>query len=302
MGCHPGYLAMARKMQGIRHMDSVVDAFRGIDSVVDAFRGMDSVVDAAVKSRLIEVFVSLWRKKRKRTEKNLNTGDNKGSLVEHHSCCYTGKIPKPVKIFQANNSPGFEDMTGYNTKCKTPLKVHIINEFVTSERDHVERLELVCKDFRNFMIDRGASVQVLQFNNLTDIYNLGKSLLDRLEVRLKTDITPPRIADILLSTVKAMSSYILYIHHLSRLLSHFDQLCESNKEFGKLVEMFEKMPKCRKLKIKHFLVKPVQRLPQYKLLLTQYIKELITESDEYRDTKEALKIVGDILEDANKVA
>merc|ERR1711874_331179 len=273
---HPGYLAMARKMQGIR--------------------GMDSVVDAAVKTKLIEVFVSLWRKKRKKAEKNLNTGDNKGSLVEHHSCCYAENSTTPVKILQGNNSTGLEDMTEYSTK--TPLKVHIINEFVTSERDYVERLELVCKDFRNFMIDRGASVQVLQFNNLTDIYNLGKSLLDSLEVRLKTDITPPRIADILLSTVKAMSSYILYIQHLSRMLSHFDQLCQSNKQFGKLVEMFEKMPKCRKLKIKHFLVKPVQ----YKLLLTQYFKELPIDSDDYRDTKEALKIVGDILEDANKVA
>jgi len=203
-----------------------------------------------------------------------------------------------VKIVQGNNSTGFEDMTCYNNKCETPLKVHIINEFVISERDYVERLELVCKDFRNFMIDRGASVQVLQFNNLTDIYNLGNSLLDRLEVRLKTSITPPSIADILLPIIKAMSSYILYIQHLSRLLSYFDQLCQRNKQFGKLVEMFEKMPKCRKLKIKHFLVKPVQ----YKLLLTQYFKELPIDSDDYRDTKEALKIVGDILEDANKVA
>merc|ERR1719369_2025605 len=164
------------KMQGISDIDSV----------------------GAVKTKLIELFESLWKKRSKRKEHNLNTSeqrkDNKGNLMEHHSCCYGGKFPKPVNIFQASKSKGFEDMSGYNTKFKRPLKFHIVNEFVTSERAYVERLELVCTDFRNFMTDRRESVKianlekVLQFNNLTDIYNLGKSLLDSLEVRLKTSI------------------------------------------------------------------------------------------------------------------
>ena len=47
------------------------------------------------------------------------------------------------------------------------------------------------------------------------------------------------------------------------------------------------------------MLKPVQRLPQYKLLLEDYLKHLDTDSIDWDDTTLALKIVSDAAEHAN---
>ncbi len=53
-------------------------------------------------------------------------------------------------------------------------------------------------------------------------------------------------------------------------------------EFSRLVQEFEQQDgsRCRGLKVEHFMLKPVQRLPQYKLLLENYLKNLAPDSGE----------------------
>jgi len=80
---------------------------------------------------------------------------------------------------------------------------------------------------------------------------------------------------------------------------HFDECCNRYPKFSKLVKEFEKQPRCQNLKLKHFMLKPVQRLPQYKLLLEDYLKHLDTDSADFDDTTLALKIVSDAAEHAN---
>ena len=45
----------------------------------------------------------------------------------------------------------------------------------------------------------------------------------------------------------------------------------------------------------------MQRLPQYKLLLEDYLKHLEKDSEDYNDTRDALRIVSDVLKHANDV-
>ena len=85
------------------------------------------------------------------------------------------------------------------------------------------------------------------------------------------------------------------------MISKFQEFCKQNTQFGKIVKMFEKQEQCRNLKIEHFLLKPVQRLPQYRLLLEDYLKHLQDESSDYSDTRKALQIVSDVLKHANDV-
>ena len=64
--------------------------------------------------------------------------------------------------------------------------------------------------------------------------------------------------------------------------------------------MFEEQQICRSLKIKHFLLKPVQRLPQYKMLLNEYLKHIEKNDIDHNDTKEALQMISDLLLCANE--
>ena len=87
---------------------------------------------------------------------------------------------------------------------------------------------------------------------------------------------------ICLSTLSFSSIYILHT-------------CIKNPHFKE----FEKQPKCGQLKLQHFLLKPVQRLPQYRMLLEDYLRHLHPDSPDFDDTTNALRIVCEAAEHAN---
>ncbi len=51
--------------------------------------------------------------------------------------------------------------------------------------------------------------------------------------------------------------------------------------------------------IQHYMLKPVQRLPQYRLLLEDYLKHLDPDGDDFDDTTAALRIVSEVAEQAD---
>merc|ERR1712168_1591828 len=79
----------------------------------------------------------------------------------------------------------------------------------------------------------------------------------------------------------------------------FEECCSKFPAFGSVVREFESLPRCGNLKLKMHMLKPVQRLPQYKLLLEDYLKHLDTDSIDWDDTTLALKIVSDAAEHAS---
>lgn len=48
----------------------------------------------------------------------------------------------------------------------------------------------------------------------------------------------------------------------------------------------------------HYLLKPVQRLPQYRLLLHDYLKHLDQSDEDFKNTLNALKVVEDVASQA----
>ena len=66
------------------------------------------------------------------------------------------------------------------------------------------------------------------------------------------------------------------------------------------LQEFENFPQCRNLKLSHYFLKPIQRLPQYKLLLEDYLRNLNTNSPDYDDTAAALRIVTQAADHANE--
>lgn len=57
--------------------------------------------------------------------------------------------------------------------------------------------------------------------------------------------------------------------------------------------------RCKKLALNHFMLKPIQRIPQYRLLLQEYLHQLTENSKDYQDTIAALQIVSDVANHAN---
>jgi FYVE/RhoGEF/PH domain-containing protein 5/6 len=140
---------------------------------------------------------------------------------------------------------------------------------------------------------------LLDFTNLQDIFNLSKGLHKEFECRLKTWKYSQKISDIFVKECKNLAMNMAYLKNFSDMIRQFDEACKKFPQFGKQVTMFEKLPKYRNLKFQHFRLKPVQRLPQYKLLLEDYLKHLEKDNDDFIDTRDALRIVSYVLKHAN---
>ena len=187
--------------------------------------------------------------------------------------------------------------------------LYIAKEIMTSEKVYVDVLKLLNIDFRNFVQNarRDSKSQLIPteqflklFSNLPELMMLNSDLLKDFEERVQNWSRKKKVADIIVKKGPYLKLYTAYVKNYSAMISHFEECCEKWPKFKKLVREFEKFPQCRNLKLTHYLLKPVQRLPQYKLLLEDYLKHLDTASEDYDDTTTALRIVTDAADHANE--
>ena len=186
---------------------------------------------------------------------------------------------------------------------------NIAQEIMTSERDYVESLCLINVDFKDFL-DAARSETKSDiipekdlsriFSNLLELQMLNVDLLRDFESRVENWSTCPMIADVIVRKGDFLKLYTSYVQDFQQTSEAFICCCDRYPAFGRLVEDFEALDKCRKLKVTHFMLKPVQRLPQYKLLLEEYSKNLSPSSQDFSNAVEALAIVKKAADHVNR--
>ncbi|CAJ0962635.1 unnamed protein product, partial [Ranitomeya imitator] len=128
--------------------------------------------------------------------------------------------------------------------------------------------------------------QILYY--LPQLYELNRDVLRELKERMSQWSEQQKIADIFLKKGPYLKMYSTYIREFDRNVSLLDEQCKKNAAFAGVVKDFEMSPRCANLALKHYLLKPVQRIPQYRLLLTDYLQNLSQESSDYSDTQDGL--------------
>ncbi|KAM5254959.1 FYVE, RhoGEF and PH domain-containing protein 6 isoform 2-T2 [Hipposideros larvatus] len=139
--------------------------------------------------------------------------------------------------------------------------------------------------------------QILYY--LPQLYELNRDLLKELEERMANWTEQQKIADIFVKKGPYLKMYSTYIKEFDKNIALLDEQCKKNPGFAAVVREFEISPRCANLALKHYLLKPVQRIPQYRLLLTDYLKNLLEDSGDYRDTQDALAVVIEVANHAN---
>ena len=184
----------------------------------------------------------------------------------------------------------------------------IAREIMTSEKVFVDILRLLNVEFREFVqtARRDSKSGILSdadfsriFSNLPELQTLNEDLLQDFEDRIENWDRTKKIADVIVKKGPFLKLYTTYIREFSAVNHHFDECCTRHPKFARLVKEFEKKERCRNLKLKHFMLRPVQRLPQYKLLLEDYLKHIDENSEDFDDTTSALRIVSDAADHAN---
>ncbi|KAG8236624.1 hypothetical protein J437_LFUL016456 [Ladona fulva] len=186
---------------------------------------------------------------------------------------------------------------------------YIARELMTSERAFVDVLKLLCLDFQNAVIKARIEEkhQIISdedlgkiLNNLPHLLTFNEDLLRDLEDRISNWSSNPKIADIIVRKGPFLKLYTSYFINFETQCQLLDVNCENNPRFAKVLRDFEVSPRCQKLAVKHYMLKPIQRVPQYRLLLEDYLAHLEPTSDDYSDTQIALKIVCDVADHANR--
>lgn len=108
-----------------------------------------------------------------------------------------------------------------------------------------------------------------------------------------------KISDVIVRKGPFLKLYSAYIKEFECQCEHLDYCCDTYSAFSKAVKHFEASARCNKLQIKHYMLKPVQRIPQYRLLLEEYLKCLPETSPDYVDTQTALAVVANVAAHAN---
>uniref|UniRef100_A0AAV2L3L8 FYVE, RhoGEF and PH domain-containing protein 6-like n=1 Tax=Knipowitschia caucasica TaxID=637954 RepID=A0AAV2L3L8_KNICA len=187
---------------------------------------------------------------------------------------------------------------------------HIATEIMTSENVFVDVLKLLHVDFRNavFAASRESGKTVIEDRLLDQIlyylpqlYELNQQLLKELQQRVATWGNNSKVADIFVKKGPFLKMYSNYIREFDRNVALLEEQTKKNPAFGAVVKEFEASPCCANLALRHFLLKPVQRIPQYQLLLTDYLKNLSEDASDYKDTQEALVIVKEVANHANDI-
>nr|XP_032828102.1 FYVE, RhoGEF and PH domain-containing protein 6 isoform X1 [Petromyzon marinus] len=196
-----------------------------------------------------------------------------------------------------------------DVEVKRNKAFHIAREMVSSERVFVDVLKLLHIDFRGAVVSAGVEAgkplvddktlsQILLY--LPQLYELNQSLLQELEERMAHwEEERERIADVIMRKGPYLKMYSAYIKEFDRITLLLDECCRKCPPFAAVVRDFEMSPRCANLALKHHLLKPVQRIPQYRLLLTDYLKNLTPESADYKDTQAALAMVSEVADHAN---
>uniref|UniRef100_A0AAZ3QTF0 FYVE, RhoGEF and PH domain containing 6 n=1 Tax=Oncorhynchus tshawytscha TaxID=74940 RepID=A0AAZ3QTF0_ONCTS len=149
------------------------------------------------------------------------------------------------------------------------------------------------------VVEERILTQILYY--LPQLYQLNRDLLRELEERVAHWGDHQRLADIFVQKGPYLKMYSTYIRQFDNNVAMLDEQCKKNPGFATVVREFEMSPRCASLALKHYLLKPVQRIPQYQLLLTDYLKNLPEDSSDYKDTQAALGIVKEVANHANDI-
>ncbi|XP_046357623.2 FYVE, RhoGEF and PH domain-containing protein 6-like isoform X4 [Haliotis rufescens] len=248
----------------------------------------------------LEVSTPKWQRSRPVSDtsqlstNSSGSGDNFSNVVGHD--------------ISSDSDEDQEDAT--YQKLKRARKVfYIAEEIKKSEEVFVDVLKLLNIDFRNHVTKAAekldhAVIPSEMLNKILDylpqLHNFNEDLLKDLTERIENWKENPKVADIFVKKGPFLKMYSSYIRNFENATAMFEESCKRYPEFQRIVKEFEVSPRCACLALKHYMLKPIQRIPQYKLLLQDYLKNLPSDSPDYKPTEVALTIVSEVADHANE--
>eukprot|EP01103_Thecamoeba_quadrilineata_P007479 TRINITY_DN17353_c0_g1_i1.p1 TRINITY_DN17353_c0_g1~~TRINITY_DN17353_c0_g1_i1.p1 ORF type:complete len:823 (+),score=196.91 TRINITY_DN17353_c0_g1_i1:5-2473(+) len=167
-------------------------------------------------------------------------------------------------------------------------RAHVAKEILSTEQLYVKSLEIIIRVFLNPLTEVSLKpksfvtkedLKVI-FSDIVIIESINRQLLNDIENRIKNWSMHTLLGDVFLHFVAHFKVYTGYLQNYNESLSRIN-LLSKNEKFAKLILECKKDPECQQLDLPSFLIKPVQRIPRYSLLLKDLTKHTWKDHPDY---------------------
>ncbi|XP_041130054.1 FYVE, RhoGEF and PH domain-containing protein 1-like [Polyodon spathula] len=183
----------------------------------------------------------------------------------------------------------------------------IASELLHTEQAYVSRLHLLDQVFCAQLLEESrchgsfpSEVVMRIFSNICSIYRFHQQfLLPELEKRMQEWDSNPRIGDILQKLAPFLKMYGEYVKNFDRAMELVNSWMERSAQFKGIIHEIQKKEVCGNLTLQHHMLEPVQRIPRYELLLTDYLNKLPPDASDSKDAEKSLELIATAAEHSN---
>ncbi|XP_069822784.1 FYVE, RhoGEF and PH domain-containing protein 5 isoform X1 [Dendropsophus ebraccatus] len=196
---------------------------------------------------------------------------------------------------------------GVQKKDGPTRALNIVKELVTSEKKYVEMLRRLHMEFHASMLrvlgseeeDEEEELRLRHgLSQLQYVYLLHEEILEELEERIKHWEENQKIADVFLNRESKFQHHTAFIVAFDKTTAALEDCSFKTPQVTAVIRDFERNFQHGQSSVKHELVKVVQRIFQYHMILTDYLNNLCPDLVEYEDTQAALLIVSEVADRA----
>lgn len=181
----------------------------------------------------------------------------------------------------------------------------IAREILATERTYLKDLEVITVWFRSAVVKEDAlpaDLATLLFANIDPIYELHRGFLREVEQRLALWEGPSgahvtgrqqRIGDVLLRNMLQLKQFTGCFQRHDEVLTELEKATKRLKKLETVYREFELQKVCY-LPLNTFLLKPIQRLVHYRLLLRRLCGFYAPGHPDYADCRDALTVITEV--------
>ncbi|XP_055358120.1 kalirin-like isoform X2 [Betta splendens] len=202
-------------------------------------------------------------------------------------------LPPPMQIIKDPNNPEALDSDQGSNESDTEQKnkalrgrMFVVNEMVQSEKDYVKDLGVIVEGFMSRLEVRGIPEDMrgkdkIVFGNIQQIYDWHR---DFFLVELERCIqNHDLLADLFIRHERRLHMYVVYCQNKPR--SEFIVI-----EYETFFEEIQHEISCR-MSISDYLIKPIQRITKYQLLLKDFLKFTSKAGLDCEETEKAVELM-----------
>ncbi|XP_012348158.1 rho guanine nucleotide exchange factor 17 isoform X3 [Apis florea] len=235
-----------------------------------------------------------------------NSGSEPPTPCHHRTTSSPSKLeglPGPSPELLAELLRGSSERVARAPAHRNDTRTHVVVELYDTERSYVEALQILVnkylqplKSSENAGLVDSATVDEI-FYQIPAILNHHEVFLEELRKRLDTWELKQTIGDVFLDVFTkpvVLETYTLFLDNWKSARKAIKTTCQAKPAFARFLETMEREHK-GKLGLDQLLIKPVQKIPRYELLIQRLLKHTDTTHPDFELLQAAQKEVHELV-------